>query len=525
MALKYVQCQPFTVYGSGSTVGDTSLTLTTMNDIDGVALAMSDFGAKGYGTIEPGNGTQEEPITFTGLTVNGNSTVTLSGVKTQLTKSPYTETSGLAKSHAGGVRFVISNTAGFMSTFVNKANDETVTGTQTFTQTAMPRVDADHAYVAGEEKYLATYKLVQDTSYAGTVDGSTTAKGIFEEATTAETVAGTTTGGTGARLVVNPAGLLAALGQTPITTGTYGETISVGESLYFDTADSKWKKADASSVNTSFTSFGIALDAGVLNDAGKRIQVGGVNSSLSGLTVGYVYVSDTAGALSATPGTWKKTLGYAFNATTMLLMPTLDVAAINGTNATSTTDNYNEAMAFFNATGITGAEAESLTDGGTTELHHHYYKAGVITSVTATSTGNTDTTVTTNFVPKLIRLHYYIQGKGPATGYSSITARKGIAVYDSTGTLMFDNNIYDAPDLSGGGMNADDGYLLQINYNFNSRPDNATPPTTGSTNTGSSGSQTILSVETVTATSFKIRMAATSGGSTCRLRCAYEVHG
>ena len=113
MAIKYAQLQATTLAGAGASIGDTSLILTVFNSIDGVALAMTDFGTVGYGTIEPNSGDQEESISFTGLTQNANGTCTLTGVKNCLFLSPYTETSGLFKSHAGGVQFVISNTSAF----------------------------------------------------------------------------------------------------------------------------------------------------------------------------------------------------------------------------------------------------------------------------------------------------------------------------------------------------------------------------------------------------------------------------
>jgi hypothetical protein len=114
MALKFAQVQKYTLAGSGAVIGATSITLTSMLSIDGVALVMADaFGDIGYATIDPNLGELEEQISFSGLTNNANGTTTLTGVKTVLFLSPYTQTSGLAKTHAGGATFVISNTSGF----------------------------------------------------------------------------------------------------------------------------------------------------------------------------------------------------------------------------------------------------------------------------------------------------------------------------------------------------------------------------------------------------------------------------
>lgn len=111
--VKFIQAQKFSLSGSGSSIGDTSITLQSMLGIDGVALITADIGVKGFGTLEPGNGIQEEQVSFTGITQNANGTATLTGVKTVAFISPYTETSGLAKTHAGASTFILSNDAGF----------------------------------------------------------------------------------------------------------------------------------------------------------------------------------------------------------------------------------------------------------------------------------------------------------------------------------------------------------------------------------------------------------------------------
>src|SRR5260221_492658 len=102
MSTNFVQAQAFQLAGSGATAGATSVVLQSFKDIDGNLLTMADFGTKGFGTLEPGSGMQEESITWTGVIQNINGTATLTGVKNALFKTPYTETSGLVKSHFGG---------------------------------------------------------------------------------------------------------------------------------------------------------------------------------------------------------------------------------------------------------------------------------------------------------------------------------------------------------------------------------------------------------------------------------------
>lgn len=127
-----LQAQSFSLAGGGAVAAATSIILKSFKTIDGVNIAMTDLGTIAYMTLEPGNGTSEEQISFTGVTQNSNGTATLTGVKNVLFVSPYTETSGLAKTHAGSTTAVLSNTSGFYNKFPAKDNDETITGQWTF---------------------------------------------------------------------------------------------------------------------------------------------------------------------------------------------------------------------------------------------------------------------------------------------------------------------------------------------------------------------------------------------------------
>ncbi len=204
--MKYAQLQSFTLAGAGTILGDTTLTLDSMVQIDGVTLVtMADFGTKGYATIEPGNGTQEEAITFTGITQNANGTATLTGVSNQSFVAPYTETSGLAVTHPGGVIMIITNTAGYYNRFANKDDDETILGLWNFPNGGSnPTIGG--SYVAPTtDLQIATKKYVDDVAVAGAPDATTGVKGIVQLATQAQTDAGTATGSTGASIVATPA--------------------------------------------------------------------------------------------------------------------------------------------------------------------------------------------------------------------------------------------------------------------------------------------------------------------------------
>lgn len=197
----YVASKPTTASAS-TAIGATSMTVAAVQDRLGNTLTMADFGTKGRGVISPGK-TKEEQFTFTGISSN-----TISGISWVTMKSPYTETSGFAKAHAAGERVILStNGPEFYDTFLNKGNDETITGVHTFSETAMPRISAAHTYGVGEEEYLASKRYVDGVVTGGAADANTTTKGLAEEATQAEIAAGTAAGGTSARLFANPSTL------------------------------------------------------------------------------------------------------------------------------------------------------------------------------------------------------------------------------------------------------------------------------------------------------------------------------
>lgn len=177
---KFVQAQNFSLAGAGAISGATSITLKSLVGIDGALLTMTDFGAIGFGTLEPGNGTQEEQISFTGITQNANGTATLTGVSTVLFVSPYTATSGLAKTHPGSSIFIISNTSGFYDRLAGKADDETITGLWNFPSGANnPTIGT--VYVAPTtDLQIATKKYVDDVAIAGAPKATDTVYGIVK---------------------------------------------------------------------------------------------------------------------------------------------------------------------------------------------------------------------------------------------------------------------------------------------------------------------------------------------------------
>lgn len=165
--IQYCQTGTFYIAGSGSIVGDNTITLTSFADIYGNVLTMSNFGVKGFCTAEPDT-TNEEAFTFTNVVANANGTFTLTGVSTVLAESPYTETSGLVRAHAGGLKVVVTDNVAFWNTFANKANDETVTGQWTFSTFPITPSNTQATDTVAGIATLKVHNYAADTGSANT---------------------------------------------------------------------------------------------------------------------------------------------------------------------------------------------------------------------------------------------------------------------------------------------------------------------------------------------------------------------
>lgn len=109
-----------------------------------------------------------------------------------------------------------------------------------------------------------------------------------------------------------------------VVTGIAGETITIGQLVYFKSSDSRWWKTDADTASTvENVILGIAQGAG---SAGGSIASGvliqGIDGSQTGLTANTVYyASNTAGGLSTSAGTKEVTVGVARSATEIIFVP------------------------------------------------------------------------------------------------------------------------------------------------------------------------------------------------------------
>ncbi|MFA6006923.1 MAG: hypothetical protein WC764_04350 [Candidatus Paceibacterota bacterium] len=111
---------------------------------------------------------------------------------------------------------------------------------------------------------------------------------------------------------------------------TYGETLAVGDAVYLKAADGKIWKADAD-VQAQVDAFvGIVAAAGNADDTKRIFAPGKVATGLSSLTAGSTYyLSNTAGGLSLTAGTFSYIVGVAISTTALLVAPNNQRGSLN----------------------------------------------------------------------------------------------------------------------------------------------------------------------------------------------------
>lgn len=156
---------PYSLYGSGIGTSDTSITLVSFKQpTSGYKLAMADFGTIGYLTLEPGNTTKQEIVSFSGISQNGDGTATLTGVTRGLSPVyPFTASSTLQKSHGGGTGAAISNPPQFYQKYANKENSQTITGVWTYTSGSNPTYSSVPASYANTD--FVAYQTLINTAF------------------------------------------------------------------------------------------------------------------------------------------------------------------------------------------------------------------------------------------------------------------------------------------------------------------------------------------------------------------------
>lgn len=268
----YLQTQRF-ILQTAVTASATSITVQSFKTIAGTTITDSDIGSGVFATIDAGT-EREEVVKITAISQNADTTATLTVTRGIGLGPTYSADSSLRQAHSAGSALILSNPAAFYDTFVNKLNDETMTGNLSVNT---PTADA----------HAATKAYVDTVVNGGAVSIN--------------------------RLVV---------------AGNAGETVAAGDLVYFDSvSDNEWKLADADTASTvDNVLLGIAQGAGTDGNAiSGGVLLYGLDANQSGLTLGNImYASDTAGDISSSAGTVEVTVGIAASTTELYFSPRLD---------------------------------------------------------------------------------------------------------------------------------------------------------------------------------------------------------
>jgi hypothetical protein len=234
-------------------------------------------------------------------------------------------------------------------------------------------IDTDTTLAANSDAKIPSQKAVKayvDT--LGNVNASTTARGIVEEATQAEIATLSASGGTGARLFINPSTAGSFLGIKSITAGATINGATLPVPVYQKKSDNEFYACDANDTD-AMKFLGFSITNGT-DGAAMSVQFSGVVSGFTGLAEGEkYYVQDTVGTIGTTPGTYEILVGIAIS------------------------------------------ETELLIQKG------NRYMAGTITQADAgADETNTDTVITLGFRPSIIRMFTQVDAVGDTAGSSGI---------------------------------------------------------------------------------------------------------
>lgn len=143
---------------------------------------------------------------------------------------------------------------------------------------------------------------------------------------------------TAAPFSVDMNGNVTAISITITTTGTAGETLVAGNSVYVKASDSKLYKSDTGGDESTYSFVGIVSTGGASGATVYYVGPGSVATGLS-LSAGSYYYLSTSGALSTAPdATRSAKVGHALTSTTMRVLDPTFIRKGNFTcGATGTT--------------------------------------------------------------------------------------------------------------------------------------------------------------------------------------------
>jgi len=242
--------------------GATTATLSSITDDDGVVLANGTYGFTFDGDVADAK--EYVVATLTGTALTSVTSVSRQGVAT----------TGFANFHRRGATVSVTDWATLSR--INNLLD----GTTNFDAGTKLGYDAAPAGLTGNQFATVTYVL-------GIVSGGTV---TFD--------------------------------QQVVSNRTAGENLTAQDHVYLKESDNRWYKVDADLTATfQQVRHGIALSTATTGNA-VTIAISGQVAGFTGLSAGSkYYASNTAGAITTTPGTFTVFVGWATSTTTLLLDP------------------------------------------------------------------------------------------------------------------------------------------------------------------------------------------------------------
>lgn len=297
-------------------IGDTTATLVSATDDDGVTLPTGLYGL----TIDAGNSSKEYIVcTVTSTAITAVYSISRQGVST----------SGFARGHRRGAKVTLTDWA-ILSRMLNNLN-----GTTGFDSGTNLGYDGSPTGLTGNQ--FATVNYVLSVVNGGTV--------TFDQ-----------------QIVGNQ---------------TSGESLAINDLVYFKESDQKWYKVDAD-LTTTFDQLQLGFNKTTAGASGVTIQVAisGPVSGFTSLTAGSkYYASNTAGSITTTPGTYSVFIGWALNTTQILFNPIMktlptqnEKSAMAGGSTFGTPSSTNKFITQDYNSSATGLPVVNLYDTVSTEI-------------------------------------------------------------------------------------------------------------------------------------------------------------
>lgn len=207
----------YNLAGSGVSSSASSITLQSFTiPQTGQKISDSDLSDTFYLTIEPGNRTRQEIVSCTTVTQNSGGTATFSGCSRGLSPiTPYTASTTLQFSHAGGAQVILSDPPQLFNEFASKQNDQQITGAWGFG--TVPSTTDE----CTEDVEFCTKSYIDNSVNQGAATSTESIGGIVELATEIE-VASSTASTANKPLVIQAQNATSTPGYSCDNSGTSG---------------------------------------------------------------------------------------------------------------------------------------------------------------------------------------------------------------------------------------------------------------------------------------------------------------